>query len=153
MPHLSKGKRRFKSRIDLVEVVALIFKGLKTDCKSRELSVKEYLPGGNITWKGIYYFNKWGKDDSCKQVWIFLLKNYKNKLDLSRIQLDGSHTMAKRGGEEVGYQGRKKSKTTNSLFLSDNNGQLLAVSNYQSGKHNDLFKNNELFNELTAILT
>lgn len=154
IPHLSKGKRGFKSRVDLVKVVALIFKRLKTGCQWRELPVKEYLPEGEITWQGIYYyFNKWSKDDSWKQVWISLLKTYKNKLDLSSIQLDGSHTISKRGGEKVGYQGRKKSKTTNSLFLSDNNGQMLAVSNPQSGEHNDLFKINELFNELTAILT
>ena len=81
-----------------------------------------------------------------------MLKNYKNKLDLSSIQLDGRHTIAKRGAEEISYQGRKKSNSTNSLFLSDNNGQTLAVGNPQSGEHNDLFKINELFNELAAIL-
>jgi len=46
--------------------------------------------------------------------------------DLSSIQLDGSHTPAKRGGEAFGYQGRKASETTNTLFLADNSGQILA---------------------------
>jgi len=34
----------------------------------------------------------------------------------------GSHTLAKRGGEALAYQGRKAAKTTNLLFLADNQG-------------------------------
>ena len=50
-----------------------------------------------------------------KSCWIQLLKNNKTKLDLSSVDLDGSHTTALRGREEVAYQGRKKRKTTNAL--------------------------------------
>lgn len=46
----------------------------------------------------------------------FLEKN-KSKIDLSTVDFDGSHTIAIRGREEVGYQGRKKRKTTNALYL------------------------------------
>ena len=46
------------------------------------------------------------------------LKKHKPILDLSSIQLDGTHTPAKRGGESVAYQGRKKSKTTNRLLIT-----------------------------------
>lgn len=59
---------------------------------------------------------------------------------MSSIQLDGSHTPAKRGGEQVGYQGRKKSKTTNMLFLTDKQGIPLACGSPVSGNHNDLFE-------------
>lgn len=38
---------------------------------------------------------------------------------MSCIQLDGSHTPVKRGGESFGYQGRKKCKTSNMLFMLD----------------------------------
>ncbi|WP_253271324.1 hypothetical protein [Saprospira grandis] len=43
-------------------------------------------------------------------MWIQFLAHEKSCLDLSSIQLDGSHTPAKRGGEAVGYQGRKSPK-------------------------------------------
>lgn len=62
------------------------------------------------------------------------------------------HTPAKRGGEAVGYQGRKASKTTNLLFLADNKGKMLACASPQEGQHNDLFNIKELFNELCETL-
>jgi transposase len=134
-------------------VVSLIFKRLKTGCQWRELSIKEYFFENEITWQGVYYYyNKWSKDDSWKRVWISILRDYKQLLDLSSIQLDGSHTIAKRGGSAVGYQGRKSAKTSNSLFLCDNTGQMLTVSSPQSGEHNDLFNITQLFEELTSVL-
>jgi len=51
--------------------------------------------------------------------------------------LDGTHTPAKRGGESVAYQGRKKSKTTNSLIITDSQGIPLACSEPIAGNHND----------------
>ena len=67
------------------------------------------------------------------------MKKYKHLLDLSSIQLDGTHTPAKRGGEAVAYQGRKKSKTTNTLIITDSQGIPLACSHPIAGNHNDAF--------------
>ena len=58
---------------------------------------------------------------------------------MSSIQLDGTHTPSKRGGEAVGYQGRKKAKTSNLLILTDNQGIPLACSDPIGGNHNDAF--------------
>ncbi len=55
------------------------------------------------------------------------------------MQLDGSNTLAKQSGEAVGYQGRKKAKTTNALFLDDNNNMPLVMSEPQAGNHNDVY--------------
>ena len=153
IPHLSKGKRGFKPRICLIKVVQLILKRMKTGCQWRELSLKEYIEGDQVSWQLIYYyFNKWSKDGSFRGAWIALLSGHKGQLDLSSAQFDGSHTPAKRGGEQVGYQGRKGCKTTNSLYLSDNNGQLLSVGSPQSGEHNDLFEITSIFEEMITVL-
>lgn len=153
IPHLSKGKRGNRTKVSLTKIVLLILKRLKTGCQWRELSIKEYFDEGEISWQSIYYyFSKWSKDGSFKRVWIALLAANKSNLDLSSIQLDGSHTPAKNGGAAVGYQGRKSCKTSNSLFLCDNQGQMLAASMPQSGEHNDLFDITFLFEELLAIL-
>ncbi|NAW49929.1 IS5/IS1182 family transposase, partial [Elizabethkingia argentiflava] len=40
LPHLSKGKRGFSTRYDLVKIIQLIVKRLKTGCQWRELSLK-----------------------------------------------------------------------------------------------------------------
>ena len=52
------------------------------------------------------------------------LKRYKSFLDMSSVDLDGSHTTALRGGECCGYQGRKKRKTTNAIYVTDSQGIL-----------------------------
>ncbi len=59
---------------------------------------------------------------------------------LSSSDLDGSHTTALRGWEQVGYQSWKKRKTTNVPLLSDRQGLLLVMSSPVSGNHNDLFE-------------
>ena len=78
-----------------------------------------------------------------------MLDKFKSKLDLSSVQLDGTHTPTKRGGEAVGYQGRKKCKTSNMLILSDVNGVPVACSDSISGNHNDAF---ELVKNFTGML-
>ena len=137
-----------------VEIVQAILYRLKTGVQWRFLPVKAIFTEKVLTWQCVYYhFREWVKDGSWIKVWITLLSCHKGSLDLSCIQLDGSHTPCKRGGESVGYQGRKKSKTTNSLYISDNQGQMLACATPQEGQHNDLFDIQALFEEMCEILT
>ena len=91
-------------------------------------------------WQSVYYhFQKWCKNGSWELVWQKVLESQRHLLDLSSIQLDGTHTPAKRGGEAVSYQGRKKCKTTNMLILTDNQGLPLACSEPISGNQNDAY--------------
>jgi transposase len=60
-------------------------------------------------------------------------------LDLSELNLDGSHAIAKKGGESVAYQGRKKAKTTNILPITDANGFIIASTGLVAGNHNDAY--------------
>jgi hypothetical protein len=91
-------------------------------------------------------------DGSWQKVWNKVVGKYAGSLDLSCIQIDGTHTPAKRGGESVGYQGRKKSKTTNMLLLTDSQGIRLAVSRPMAGNHHDAYKLNEHFNSMLQML-
>lgn len=68
---------------------------------------------------------------------------------MPRVQLDGSHTPTKRGGEEFGYQRRKKSKTTNILLLTDSQGIPVAYSSPVAGNHYDAF---ELIDQTNLML-
>jgi hypothetical protein len=67
---------------------------------------------------------------------------------MSSIQLDGTHTPAKRGGEAVGYQGRKKSKTSNLLIITDSIRIPVACSNPIAGNHHDIFQLNDEFKSM-----
>ena len=90
------------------------------------------------SWQSVYYhFQKWCKDGSWERIWVKLLSKYKSSLDMSSIQLDGTHTPTKRGGQKVAYQGRKKCKTSNMLIISDAQGIPIACSDPISGNHND----------------
>lgn len=92
----------------------------------------------NYSWQSVYYhFQKWSKNGSWEIVWQKVLSSHKSLLNLSSIQLDGTHTPTKRGGSAVGYQGRKKTKTSNLLILTDSQGIPLTCSEAIAGNHND----------------
>jgi hypothetical protein len=106
-----------------------------------------------LSWQGVYArFNAWRKDGSWGTVWLNVLRRNKRGLDCSSGQLDGRHTPAKNGGTAVGYQGRKKARTTTALFLADNQGQPLACATPQAGNHPDSFRLAALFEELCVLL-
>ena len=99
-----------------------------------------------------YHFNEWRKDGSWKKLWITLLRLHHARLDLSNVQLDGSHTRTHNGGAAIGKQGRKAARTTNLLLLADNQGQSLASATPQAGNHYGLFDIEALFNELCDLV-
>ncbi len=74
-----------------------------------------------------------------KRVWQHSIVAIRNLLDVSELNLDGSHTLAKKGGESVVYQGRKKAKTSNILPIFDKHGYVLASTDIVAGNHNDAF--------------
>lgn len=153
IPHLSKGARGPEPAVSLVDVVRAILHRLKTGTQWRFLPVGEFFDKDAITWGGVYHHHRqWVKDGSWKKVWVTLLKAQRHRLDLSCMQLDGSQTSCKKQGEHIGYQGRKKSRTTNALFLCDKEGQPLAMATPQAGNHNDLYNIQALFEELCSLL-
>ena len=60
-------------------------------------------------------------------------------LNLSELNLDGSHAIAKKGGQSVAYQGRKKANTTNILPITDGDGLIIAATGLIAGNHNDAY--------------
>lgn len=139
--HLLPEKTGRKGKIEYWRIVKMVLYRLKTGCQWRYLPVNMFCRQNVISWQtAYYYFNKWAKLGLWETMFTSLLKLHKSKLDLSTIQLDGSHTIAKRGGEAVAYQGRKKAKTSNALFLVDNKGQVLGMSPPIAGNHNDAFQ-------------
>lgn len=153
VPQLSKGKRGPEVSVKFSEIVSAILYRLKTGCQWRELPVDQFFNEVSIGWQGVYYhFSRWVKDGSFKKAWLFLLKAQRRLLDLSSIQLDGSQTICKNGGECIGYQGRKAARTCNSLFLADNKGIMLTCGPPESGAHHDLYQIEVIFKEMLSFL-
>lgn len=153
VPQLSKGIRGPKKSVATTAVVQAIFYRLKTGCRWRMLPLREFFGAKGLSWSGVYYHHRrWVGDGSWRRGWVALLKANKHRLDLSSMQLDGSQSPAKKQGEAIGYQGRKKARTTNALFLSDNNGLPLAMATPQAGHHNDLHEVETLFAQMCELL-
>ena len=153
LPVLTFSAHGRPSVVEPVELVEVILHKLKSGCQWHLLPFKRFFKGASLTWQGVYArFNAWRNDGSWQGVWLRLLRENGAHLDCSSVQLDGSHTPAKNGGEAVGYQGRKKVRTTTALFLADNRGQPLACASLQAGNHHDTHLLNALFEEICAPL-
>lgn len=153
IPHIPLAKRGFQPTVPLVEIVNAILYKLKTGVQWHQLSTRVFFGQRPLSWEAVYYhYRKWCVNGVWKSCWISLLEKHKSFLDLSSADLDGSHTPAVRGGEQVEYQGRKKRKTTNALYLTDRQGLPLAMSEPLAGNHNDLYEIEVQFEVVTATL-
>ena len=151
-PLLKFGNGQNNVKVKLEEVVQAILYRLKTGCQWRELPMKQFFRV-KYKWQSVFYhFQKWCKDGSWEHVWRVILQQHKHMLDMSSIQLDGTHTPTKRGGEAVAYQGRKKCKTSNMLIITDSQGIPLACSDPISGNHNDAYNLVETVDDMIADL-
>ena len=72
---------------------------------------------------------------------------------MSSIDLDRNHTTALCGGDCQSYQGHKKQKTTNAIYVTDRQGIPLAISSPVAGSHNDLYNISEVVKEVFSQLT
>jgi len=153
MPHLSTTNLGRKPKVKLWRMVKAIICKFKSGVQWREFPLRQHFGFSIKSWQSVFHhFNKWSKDGSWRKLWIALLSAHKNVLDMSSVQLDGSHTRARMGGEAVGYQGRKSAKTTNMIFLTDKQGVPLAVSNPVAGNHHDLFEIKKAFQKICTTL-
>ena len=120
LPFLSVAKRGYVTKSDLVEVIQCILYKLKTGCQWHMLPVSAIFTRRVLSYKTVYgHFRKWSSNSEWKKVWGIILERHKYSLDIYSVDLDGSHTTALRGEECCGYQGRKKRKTTNAIYVMD----------------------------------
>ena len=105
------------------------------DCAlSKRLRKKE------ISWQAVYYhFQKWSAEGRLERVWQQSIQTMRQDLDLTHLNLDGSHALAKKGGESGAYQPRKRAKTSNILPITDRQGYIVASTGIVAGNHHDAF--------------
>jgi transposase len=94
-----------------------------------------------ISYHAIYhYYRKWSRDGSLERLFEHSILSIREQIDTHHLNLDGSHAPAKKGGEAVAYQGRKKAKTSTVLPITDANGFILATTDIVAGNHNAAFE-------------
>jgi transposase len=142
-PYLRVAKRGYVSKIGLHQIFNYILYRLHTGCQWVQLPIErdqQQPEKSAISWQAVYYhFRKWSGDGSLERVWQHSLEVIRAEVDMTHLNLDGSHTMAKKGGESVAYQGRKKAKTCNILPITDAQGYVLAATGIIAGNHHDAF--------------
>lgn len=139
-PYFPERKRGRRCKVKYWRVIRAIIYKLKTGIQWYALPMKELFGRFRYSWQSVYYhYNKWCSTSGFKDLMQGLLLRFRSELKTAFLHLDGSHTRACRGGQKVSYQGRKKAKTTNMLFLTDDQGVMLACSAPVEGSRNDLF--------------
>jgi transposase len=138
LPHLSVSKKGMQlSENKIIRIVQVILYRLKTGCQWRELPMREFFDEPYTQKSVFHHFNKWSKEGCWQEAWQHIVAENKELLDMSSVQLDGTHTRARGGGGAVAYQGRKSANTSNMLCISDANGILLMASKPISGNRHD----------------
>ena len=104
-PCLTVAKRGFVSKIPLYKMFNYVLHRLHTGCQWEELPIERDSDDpttDEISWWAVYYhFRKWSRDGSLERVWQHSVQMVKQDLDLSVLNLDGSHAVAKKGGQAV----------------------------------------------------
>jgi transposase len=143
-PYLCTAKRGYVCKIPLYRVFNYTLYRLYTVCQWDALPIAadpKHPKQKEISTDAVaYHFRKWCRDGSLKQVWHNSIAVIRELLNVAELNLDGSHTIAKKGGDTVAYQGRKKAKTSNILPLIDKKDFIIASTTIIAGNHNDAFE-------------
>jgi hypothetical protein len=96
----------------------------------KSLPVPKALDGTDaIHYTTVYkVFSRWFDDGSLEQAFIASVGHLSahNQLDLRILHGDGTNTVAKKGGDGIGYLGHKHQKGEKVIAIVDNNGYILA---------------------------
>ena len=130
LPHLSMPKRGPKCKLGYHRVFNLILWVLYTGMQWKCLPVpKDRDDKAEIHYTTVYkVFAKWADDGSLEHAFIASVKYLSDQhhLDLSVLHGDGTNTVAKKGGDGIGYSGYKHQKGEKVIAIIDNNGYVLA---------------------------
>ncbi len=130
LPHLSMPKRGPKCKLGYYRVFNLILWVLYTGMQWKCLPVPTDSDGkAEIHYTTVYkVFAKWSDDGSLEHAFIASVGHLAehHQLDLSILHGDGTNTVAKKGGDGIGYSGYKHQKGEKVIAIIDNNGYVLA---------------------------
>ena len=130
LPHLSMPKRGPRCKLGYHRVFNLILWVLYTGMQWKCLPVpKDRDDKAEIHYTTVYkVFAKWADDGSLEHAFIASVKYLSDQhhLDLSVLHGDGTNTVAKKGGDGIGYSGYKHQKGEKVIAIIDNNGYVLA---------------------------
>ena len=115
-PHLSVAKRGYACKIPLYKVFNYILYKLRTGCQWEFLPIDTTTDGvPEISYQVPYYhFRKWSNDGSLQRLFDASIMTITGELNLSELNLDGSHSAAKKGAKKLPIKGERKPRPATS---------------------------------------
>jgi hypothetical protein len=100
-PHVSTAKRGYESDTPLYKIFNLILYKLYTSCPWPALPIEKDDDGQPVMSYQVpyYHFRKWSKDGSLQRLFDASIISIRGELNLSELNLDGSHSAAKKGAK------------------------------------------------------
>jgi transposase len=123
LPHLSMPKRGPRCKLGYHRLFNLILWVLYTGMQWKCLPVpKDHDGKAQIHYTTVYRaFAKWSDDGSLELAFIASVQHLADhqQLDLSVLHGDGTNTVAKKGGDGIGYSGHKHQKGEKVIAIID----------------------------------
>jgi transposase len=115
-PYLSTARRGYESDIPLYEIFTLILYKLYTGCQWPALPIEKDDTGRPIMSFQVpyYHFRKWSKDGSLQRLFDASIISIKGELNLSELNLDGSHSAAKKGAKTLPIKDERRPRPATS---------------------------------------
>ena len=98
-PHLSTAERGYESKQSLYKIFNLILYKLTTSCQWPKLPIERDAQNQPVMSYQVpyYHFRKWSTDGSLQRLFDASILTIKGALNVSELNLDGSHSAAKKG--------------------------------------------------------
>jgi transposase len=111
-PHLSTAKHGYVSEVPLYKIFNYILYKLYTGCPWPALPIEKTADGHpEMSYQVPYYhFRKWSRDGSFQRLFDAGILAIKYKLNVSVLNLDGSHSVAKKGARASHIKDERKQK-------------------------------------------
>lgn len=140
-PHLTFGSRGPSTKLKPYSLFNYILKINYMGCQWKEIPIEKDEDGNfEIHYTRIYsVFRRWERDGCFDNIFkgSVMLLNDKDMLDMSVIHGDGTTTAAKKGGDNIGFNGHKKLKGDKVVAFCDRNCNIIAPFISAPGNRNE----------------
>jgi len=155
LPHLTRGSRGPHVKLTLHKIFNYILQQLYLGCQWKSLPIERRTDGlAEIHYTSIYRtFRRWMADGCIDAIFTgsvqALFKS--NLLDTSVVHGDGTTTVAKKGGDNIGFSGHKHIKGDKVVSFCDRNCNVIAPFVAAPGNRNESPLLLEALPQLTCI--
>jgi transposase len=141
LPHLSIGRRGPAPKLGLFKIFNYILQLLYLGCQWKELPIDKDDEGcPEIHYTRIYSaFRRWEADGCLDAIFAgsVVQLHQDARLDITVIHGDGTTTAAKKGGDNIGFNGHKKLKGDKIVAFCDRNCNVIAPFVSAPGNRNE----------------